>query len=957
MKKIFGWVALFGLLFVPALSQAHEATSTVVRSVVPVPKVSVTSQTVAPEQASTKLFVLKVGVKDPAVGLLQGFLTNNGYDTKGIDNSFGPNTASALRQFQSSQGLAADGVAGPATMRAIAAFEPASTNTTAVNSNQTPTNNQTLANLQAIPNLPYGVLSEVLVAPALALEQSIPVRVVTAKPRTTNRTFTNIGIYVSAGGSSSVANGSGLDKNYSSGNGVANSKYICAFDENGVKNCFSVDNATAEQIKNGEISAEDVLANRSGSSASGECPSFYVDENGNPGVTDDSWWGDECGSQGSTSGSNQNTLAVSGYDKVCLEGKVFNTRNSLPTGELCPNGLTVENQETDPNRYLGVVKVQESDRGLVKEVQNALVALNYNITPDGVFGSQTKSVVMEVQRKNNLTQDGIVGRATFEALQNELNQKSPGVSLLNNVLKIRDTAYELESKNFIVNANNQFNFNKSSTWGSKVIDSPDSQWYMKSAGVDSRGNPRTLFVHTHRSSSVSQTSNSSNSALAQAQSLQAAQAVQLTPNPIDSTANETASDIGGVYCRRISRTDVGAGIYSVRVYIGTDKTFWVQSANSSVSTTYQIPGKNGPFPQLKLLAGSTKNALYFSYTTQASDNIPVDSYPSLFTTENSNIILQMLGAGNIFTLSPDGKKYYSFDWSALNDANLPTCVLPSYGDGFIGVYGPNGVVGGYNPSNINPVVPQCTDGIDNDGDGKTDYPADPGCSYLLDTTENSDAPNAPPPPSGGDGTCTDGIKNGNETGIDIGGSCEGGILSPGTNHQQPVIGHIYGVGKPVLVNWKDINLPDSWAPYLEQSKKDWNLSRKILISIDGAGHEVPMYYRDDYKEDDGSPAQWIGAYFQAVSGGHQTGSVGFNKQKMDELNLNTPEYIQFLVCHELGHSIGMGHSDVNNNNANLGTCSDYSRQPGGGGQYGTLDNLHPSSIDIEAINLLYQHNH
>src|SRR5688500_874712 len=31
--------------------------------------------------------------------------------------------------------------------------------------------------------------------------------------------------------------------------------------------------------------------------------------------------------------------------------------------------------------------------------------------------------------------------------------------------------------------------------------------------------------------------------------------------------------------------------------------------------------------------------------------------------------------------------------------------------------------------------PQCSDGIDNDGDGRTDYPSDEGCSSELDDDE------------------------------------------------------------------------------------------------------------------------------------------------------------------------------------------------------------------------------
>ncbi len=54
-------------------------------------------------------------------------------------------------------------------------------------------------------------------------------------------------------------------------------------------------------------------------------------------------------------------------------------------------------------------------------------------------------------------------------------------------------------------------------------------------------------------------------------------------------------------------------------------------------------------------------------------------------------------------------------------------------------------------------APACRDGVDNDRDGKTDYPADHGCTSLRDTTERNGAPSGncdpayptvciPPPP-------------------------------------------------------------------------------------------------------------------------------------------------------------------------------------------------------------------
>lgn len=53
----------------------------------------------------------------------------------------------------------------------------------------------------------------------------------------------------------------------------------------------------------------------------------------------------------------------------------------------------------------------------VKEVQRRLKEWGYyKGTVDGVFGAGTKSAVIAFQKKNGLTADGVVGRATYKAL-------------------------------------------------------------------------------------------------------------------------------------------------------------------------------------------------------------------------------------------------------------------------------------------------------------------------------------------------------------------------------------------------------------------------------------------------------------------------------------------------------------------------------------------------------------
>ena len=62
---------------------------------------------------------LKQGSHGPQVTKLQKKLNDLGFDTKGIDQTFGSNTRNALVAFQTSKGLQADGIAGPRTLAAL----------------------------------------------------------------------------------------------------------------------------------------------------------------------------------------------------------------------------------------------------------------------------------------------------------------------------------------------------------------------------------------------------------------------------------------------------------------------------------------------------------------------------------------------------------------------------------------------------------------------------------------------------------------------------------------------------------------------------------------------------------------------------------------------------------------------------------------------------------------------
>lgn len=54
---------------------------------------------------------------------------------------------------------------------------------------------------------------------------------------------------------------------------------------------------------------------------------------------------------------------------------------------------------------------------------------------------------------------------------------------------------------------------------------------------------------------------------------------------------------------------------------------------------------------------------------------------------------------------------------------------------------------------------------------------------------------------------------------------------------------------------------------------------------------------------------------------------------------------QYVMCHELGHGFGLGHSDENSLNADLGDCMDYTVTP--------ENNLHPGTRNFELLEEMY----
>ena len=97
--------------------------------------------------------------------------------------------------------------------------------------------------------------------------------------------------------------------------------------------------------------------------------------------------------------------------------------NYVEPASLTPRWVNFDERQV----AYGYPLTREGSRGeYVCILQDGLTTLGYNTGGlDGVFGAKTRESVIEFQRKNNLTQDGLVGTNTWNALQNQVVAKGP----------------------------------------------------------------------------------------------------------------------------------------------------------------------------------------------------------------------------------------------------------------------------------------------------------------------------------------------------------------------------------------------------------------------------------------------------------------------------------------------------------------------------------------------------
>lgn len=147
------------------------------------------------------------------------------------------------------------------------------------------------------------------------------------------------------------------------------------------------------------------------------------------------------------------------------------------------------------------------------------------------------------------------------------------------------------------------------------------------------------------------------------------------------------------------------------------------------------------------------------------------------------------------------------------------------------------------------------------------------------------------------------------------------------------------------------NVTSVWDAYLATTSDDWSVSSvldTVIVSGGGGKNCRPTSGRVEVCNKKYGNNGWLGIASVWVSGTHITqGTVKLNDTYFLSQTYNTPAWRNLVMCQEVGHTFGLGHQDEFFDNANLGTCMDYTNNPS--------TNQHPNIHDYDQLELIYAH--
>ncbi len=164
--------------------------------------------------------------------------------------------------------------------------------------------------------------------------------------------------------------------------------------------------------------------------------------------------------------------------------------------------------------------------------------------------------------------------------------------------------------------------------------------------------------------------------------------------------------------------------------------------------------------------------------------------------------------------------------------------------------------------------------------------------------------------------------------------------------------HWARISNPFTLKLGD-NVSTVWDAALATASSDWSVS-DVLDTAVVSGLASPKNCKGTSGRVEVCNSKygnngWLGIAQISITGGeHITkGIVKFNDTYFNTPKYNTIAWRNLVACQEIGHTLGLDHQDENFNNANLGTCMDYTNDPS--------TNQHPNAHDYEELDGIYSH--
>jgi hypothetical protein len=147
----------------------------------------------------------------------------------------------------------------------------------------------------------------------------------------------------------------------------------------------------------------------------------------------------------------------------------------------------------------------------------------------------------------------------------------------------------------------------------------------------------------------------------------------------------------------------------------------------------------------------------------------------------------------------------------------------------------------------------------------------------------------------------------------------------------------------------------TWDSDLNTTVSDWSASSVLNLSkVTGGSNSTcsATAGRVEVCNSNYGSTGWLGVASIWTAGGknrsHITqGTVKLNDYYFSQAQYNTSAWRNLVSCQEVGHTLGLDHQDTNFNNANLGTCMDYTNDPS--------TNQHPNQHDYDQLVTIYSH--